>query len=446
MLRAGGGVRLCRYRRVPVVAHGTCYIPGYEAAEADFCSVNETDNKDEPDRLTEVRGLYTVYGTAFFSLSLVPMTSLIVPLWALSLGASPALIGIAVAARSVLPLFLSIHGGVLMDRLGTRRMMLIFTAAGAVLSLLYPLLPYISALIVLQLLLGWAQGMGWIGAQTKIARLTRGNATYAARFSFITAVGTFVGPLIAGATWDLFGPWGAFGAIAIWGASLALASYRLPAPAPAEDRFKGVNWREILPQPSDYLRAFALLSIPGVALVILATFLRISAFSVQASFYPVYLQNIGISGTLIGILVGFASLIGGPAALLSARAVRVVRSHWLLLGSIGVGILFICITPLLRDFLPLFIAACIYGVGLGMGLPLLISILAEATDQREQGMSVGLRTTANRLASTVVPILMGLVIEFVGITYGFLVVGAVLLGVLGGTAWWVGRSPAFGRT
>lgn len=395
--------------------------------------------------LTALRGLYAVYATAFFSLSLVPMTSLIVPLWALSLGAGPALIGVAVAARSVLPLFLSIHGGALMDRLGTRRLMLIFTAAAAAVSVLYPLLPYVGALIVLQLLLGWAQGMGWIGAQTKIARLTRGHPTYAARFSFITAVGTFVGPLLAGVAWDLLGPWGAFGVIALWGASLCLATYQLPAPAPEQDRFRGVRLREILPRPSDYVRAFALLGNAGVALVIVATFLRISAFGVQSSFYPVYLDSIGISGTLIGVLIGFASLIGAPAALLTAPALRAIRAHWLLLGSIGIGIAFICLTPLLDGFLPLLIAAAIYGTALGMGLPLLISVMAEATNEREQGVSVGLRTTANRFASTVVPVLMGLIVEIVGMALGFLVVGAVLLGALGAAAWLAWRSPAFAR-
>lgn len=168
----------------------------------------------------EQRGLYAAYAAGFFSLSLVPMSSLVVPLWALSLGAPPWLIGVAVASRSVLPFLLSIHGGAMMDRLGTRRLMLIFTGAGALLTLLHPLLPWIGALIALQLIVGWAQGMGWIGAQTKIARLTRGSAAYAARFSFVTTAGTFLGPLAAGVAWDVFGAWGAFVLIAAWGACL----------------------------------------------------------------------------------------------------------------------------------------------------------------------------------------------------------------------------------
>lgn len=390
-------------------------------------------------------GLYAVYATAFFSLSLVPMTSLIVPLWALSLGATPVLIGIIVAARSVLPFFLSIHGGALMDRLGTRRLMLIFTASGAVLSLLYPLLPYVPLLIALQLLVGWAQGMGWIGAQTKIARLTRGNATYAANFSFFSTLGTFIGPLVAGAAWDHFGSWGAFMSIALWGGILSWSAYRLPAPPTGQDRFSNWRWRELFPHVSDYVRAFALLSIPGVALVVAGTFLRISAFSVQGSFYTVYLDSIGMSGTRIGMLVGVAALVGGPAALLAGPLVKFLRPHWVLLGSIAVAVVFICITPLLDNFMSLLIAAAIFGLGLGVGLPLLLSSLSEATSEREQGVSVGLRTTANRLASIVIPVLMGLVIELAGIEYGFLVVGIVLLGILGATASIVHRSPAFSK-
>lgn len=398
--------------------------------------------QEEP---AESRGLYAVYATAFFSLSLVPMTSLVVPLWALALGATPVMIGIVVAARSVLPLFLSIHGGAMMDRLGTRRLMLIFTAAGAVLTLLYPLLPYLSALIALQLLLGWAQGMGWLGAQTKLARLSRGNATYAAHFSFFTTLGTFLGPLVAGAAWDLYGAWGAFIVITVWGAALAWATQRLPTPAATPERSRSLTWRDMVPNLADYARAFALMSIPAIALVVVATFLRIAVFTVQGSFYTVYLEGIGMSGTLIGVLVGGAALIGGPAALLTAPALKKVHSHWLLLGSIAVSVVAICMTPLLHGFLALMIAAAVFGLGLGMGLPLLLSALSDASGTRDQGISVGLRTTANRLASIVIPLLMGFIIEIVGIQQGFFIVGAILLGVLAATAAVVYRSPAFSR-
>src|ERR1700759_4119301 len=83
-----------------------------------------TDLLAEMAASARLRAIAGIYGTAFFSLSLVPMASLVVPLWAIQhLNATPIWVGIAVGARSFMPLLFSIHGGALMDRLGTRRVM-----------------------------------------------------------------------------------------------------------------------------------------------------------------------------------------------------------------------------------------------------------------------------------------------------------------------------------
>ncbi|MDB5727572.1 MAG: hypothetical protein JWR25_579 [Noviherbaspirillum sp.] len=401
--------------------------------------MSDAENKNTSSQA----GLYATYATGFFSLSLVPMTSLIVPLWALQLGAAPSMIGIIVASRAVLPFFLSIHGGAMMDRLGTRRMLLVFTAIGTLISLLYPMSKWIWALVLVQLVVGWAQGMGWIGAQIKIAKIAGGNAKYSGRFTFFTTCGTFLGPLIAGMTWDFAGVWGAFILIALWGTGLLIASYALPA---GSDRnHPPLRLREFCPNLSDYVRAFALISVPAVAFIVGATFLRIGVISIQSSFYNVYLQGIGLTGTLIGILVSIDSLVGGPATLLTGVAVKAIRPHWLLLLAIGVAVVAMCITPLLESFPPLLLAASIYGIGVGMSFPLLLSILSNAADDKEQGLSVGLRTTANRAASIVIPVVMGFVIELTGIRLGFFVIGAMLLTALCLVAWATYRSGAFAR-
>ena len=59
-----------------------------------------------------------------------------------------------------------------------------------------------------------------------------------------------------------------------------------------------------------------------------------------------------------------------------------------------------------------------------------ISVLGRAIAANEQGLGAGLRTTVNRLASSVVPPLMGAVAEFVGIKNSFYVMGALLLIIL----------------
>ena len=66
-----------------------------------------------------------VYVAGISGLGIVPMASVVVPLWAVEIGTPPVLLGLALGARSLLLVFFSIHGGALIDRLGTRRMSLL---------------------------------------------------------------------------------------------------------------------------------------------------------------------------------------------------------------------------------------------------------------------------------------------------------------------------------
>ena len=62
----------------------------------------------------------------------------------------------------MLPLPLSIHGGALMDRLGTRRVMIVFAVLNGVIPLFFPILSYIWAAILLQVLAGLATSTGTV--------------------------------------------------------------------------------------------------------------------------------------------------------------------------------------------------------------------------------------------------------------------------------------------
>lgn len=384
------------------------------------------------------RTTLAIYGTSFFSLSIVPMAALVVPLWALGLGASPLWIGIVVGARSLLPMLLSIHGGVLMDRLGTRRVMLFFAIITFVAFPLYPLLPSLYALVVLQLITGLTQGLSWIGSQTLYGQFTRGSPKHAGRVTFFTNAGSFAGPLIAGVVWSASGAPGAFALLTAWSFALLLTIVVLPR---SVDRpIQTVTARELMPRVSDYAKAFALCAVPVVALVMIFTFLRIAVAGVQSSFYVVYLENIGMTGTAIGILIGCANLVASPAALFTLPK-RVVKPAWLMVNATIASIVFMTITPLFTDFHWLLMMAALYGAGVGIGFPTLISLLSNAVDPHVQGMSVGLRTTVNRVASLIVPVIMGMIAEIWDIETSFFIVGWALMIIVAATAYFIWRRP-----
>src|SRR5436305_6250544 len=167
-----------------------------------------------------------LYVVGLFSMGYVDFYIFLIPLYGLSLGMSASEIGLLVGGRSLLAVFLSIHVGVLMDRLGTRRVTLFFVWTGICLAPVFPLVPWFWPLLLLQIVNGGALSFAWSGSQTLITLLAEGDAGYIGRFSFFARIGTSVATIIVGATWDLSGAWPAYLIGAVWGVVLTIALLR----------------------------------------------------------------------------------------------------------------------------------------------------------------------------------------------------------------------------
>ena len=96
------------------------------------------ESKSSASAGTNEVSMLAIYAAAFFSLSITLMKGLAIPLWCISLGVPPAYMGVILSARSFVPLFLSIHGGSLMDQLGVRRTLLVLAILNGLLPWLYP--------------------------------------------------------------------------------------------------------------------------------------------------------------------------------------------------------------------------------------------------------------------------------------------------------------------
>jgi MFS family permease len=270
----------------------------------------------------------SLYVAGPFAMGYTEFYNFLIPLYGLSLGMSAGQIGMLVGARSLLAVFLSIHVGALMDRLGTRRVALFFVWTAMALAPVFPLLPWFWPLLLLQVVNGGALQFAWSGSQTLIAQLAEGEAEYLGRFSFFARIGTTVAPMIAGAAWDFGGAWPAYALGFAWGAALTLALLRAPeAPiATGDGRNPGRRVRlrvvDVLPRLPDYVRCFALMAIPTVATTMAIIFLRTATNGVQSSIYVVYLKGIGLTGTSIGILFAAIEITSGLGSLFAGRAMR----------------------------------------------------------------------------------------------------------------------------
>jgi len=376
----------------------------------------------------------SLYVAGPFSMGYVDFFTFLIPLYGLSLGFDAAEIGILVGARSILALFLSIHIGVLMDRFGTRRVTLFFVWTGMALAPLFPLVPGFWVLLLLQLVSGAAVSFAWSGAQTLIAQLAEGDAGYIGKFSFFARLGSTTAPILAGMVWDFGGAWPAYLLAVAWGAVLTIALLRTPeaeifgarpADGTARARFRA---RDALPRASDYVSSIMLVAIPAVAVSMAIISMRNTTYSIQTSVYVVYLKEIGLVGTIIGVLFATAEIASGFGSLFAGRAVRLGDPLRTMLSGTVLSILLIAITPLLGGvFALLLLSQVIRGWLEGVIQPVILSVQARAVGRQQQGAVVGLRQTGQRLTSIVIPPLMGGIADHWGVSESFVILGVLML-------------------
>jgi MFS family permease len=407
-------------------------------------SEQSTAKNGEPMETYPLRVQLPIYAAGIFSNGAIHLASVIVPLWVLMIEQSPLIVGIVIASRHALPVLLSIHGGALMDRIGIRRVMIGFAIVGAIVPFLFPLAPWLWAIIILQMLSGIATAIGWIGTQAQIGAVMKGHATYAGRVTFFNRFSTLVGPPATGYAWDLFGPWGGFGFLGIWGIALLIASITLPIPkteAAQDKAYEDMTIRDVLPRVSDYVEAAKLMVIPAIAFVVAVTILRHAGNGIQTSFYVVYLEQIGYSATFIGILISASSVLGAIGSLSAAWLARYFSLYRTLVVCVCIAIVLIAVTPILGTFFLLFVASALRGGVMGVSQPLLIALMQQSAGKSHHGKAAGLRTTANRVSVMAVPVIMGAVAEYMGIEMSFYVMGGILVVMMIGVA--IKSRPAF---
>jgi len=383
----------------------------------------------EPNQRIPLRTQFALYSAAMFSDG---ASQVVVPLWVLTLHPSAIEFGIVIGARSLLPFLLSIHGGVLMDRLGARQVMLFFAIAGLLPPILFPVLPWIWSAVLLQLIIGLTTTMSWVGAQTIAGQSLMGHTAFIGRFSFSNRFGGFFCPLVAGFAWDAFGPWGGFATMIVCAVLLLISALLLPQTAKKKTDDRPLAFRDVVPRIDDYIRALKLLAIPVVAAVAIGSVLNIATGAIQTSFYIAYLEKIELSGSLIGILVATANVTALAGTVGVTKLMRRIGGVRLLNMSVIGSILAIMVTPFLTTFAPLMITAVLRGWCQGVVQPLMISIPAKAVPADSQGLSVGLRISLNRLVQTLLPLVMGGVVHAIGLEASFVVTGGVLLLIVGG--------------
>jgi len=350
-----------------------------------------------------------------------------VSLFAISLGASPLTVGVLMSLYAVLPMLTAVHAGRRIDRGGAAGPLLagLLVVAGGV------LLPVVWPSLIALFLAATVIGSGFLFIHVALNNVVGALAAPEQRpasFAWLAlgfSIGGFFGPLAAGFAIDGLGHRLAFLALAVFPAIAALVLWRqrrrLPVPAPTRS---GAGE----PHLADLLRDVRLRH-AFIASAVLAMGWDLYAFVV-----PIYGTRIGLSASLIGIVMGAFSAATFSVRLLLPALARRVREWPMVVAAMIVAGAAYALFPLAQSAAPLMALSFVLGLGLGSAQPFIMSLLYAASPPGRQGEVIGIRTTMLSGSSTVLPLAMGALGAALGMVTVFWAMALVLLAG-GGLAW-----------
>jgi len=360
--------------------------------------------------------------TAMLGLGII---SPIIPLYAKSLGATLAQVGLLSSAWSISRLVFSTPVGRLSDRSSKKRIIAAGLLLYAVVSLLYSIAWDFTSLITIRLFHGIGSAMAMPIAMAYAAELTPPGqeGRYMGTMTFAIFGGMGLGPLIGGYLSDVFTLTAPFYAMAgITAVSLALTVFLLPddggrkaTEAGPRGSFKDVLSKRLLRAAFVY-RTIAALG-RGSIMVFLSVYMGL----------PVADGGLGLSLSATGLVLStaqFASaLLQRPFGVLADRHNKITLT---LMGGV-LGAFGMALLPFADSFWTVLAAQLAFTTGSALGMPALTAIVAIEGREIGMGTTMSVLQTSMSLGMIAGPLLSGILGDALGLKPIFFIGSAIIL-------------------
>jgi MFS family permease len=364
--------------------------------------------------------LYLIMLVALLNHTSFKGNKVLMSLYAIDLGTSPATIGLLYAMYSLFPILLSFYAGKISDRLGLRLPVLL-ASCGLVTSLLLPYcVPGLAALFAAATLAGISNIFYVVSIQHAVG--SHGEGPERMRnysiFSICVGVTSLVGPVFAGFAIDGVGHRTTFLFLAVLPALTVLALLLFPA---------------MLPSPKHRERRAAPRSVSGLLgnvrlrRVLIATAFLEAGMELFTFLMPIYGRSIGLAASEIGIVMGTFGLAlmmvrtVMPALVRRSSEERVFSFSMLMAAIACIGM------PFMTSLGPLLAMSFMLGLGVGCGSPLSMVLCYNRSPEGRTGEAIGLRQTVNKSMEAAMPVVFGFLSALLGFTPVYWI-GALVLG------------------
>jgi MFS family permease len=342
-------------------------------------------------------------------------------LFAIQLGAGAFEIGILIALSSVFQLFLGIPAGQASDRFGFRLPMLLGSVGGSAAMIVPYLLPTLPGIYISRALTGMTFIFFAIAVQTLAASLGGADkrAANLTTFSLGQAIAGLLGPVLIGFAIDRVGHSASYLGIALLALLPAAAMLAFPnIIPPARPKHRDEKHGNV----------FALLKLVPLRRALLTGAIVFAGGDLLSFYVPIYGASIGLSATMIGIILGAHSAAAFVVRLIMPVLLkRMSAERVLCLSLVAAGLTYLLI-PLFENAWILVAVSFLLGLGLGCGQPLTMMLIYERTPQGRAGEAMGLRMSINKIIQIGVPLGFGYLGSVFGLKAVFWTTAALLFG------------------
>lgn len=375
--------------------------------------------KFSPFLLLCTTGLFAIFSSTISK-------SPVLPLFATYLGAGPSVVGMVAAVSAFTGIVASIPAGVLSDRLGKKRMLLLSAFVFATAPFLYLLITEIWQLAVIRFYHGLATAIFIPVAMALIINLfhsERGERI--GWFSTSTLIGRFMAPVVGGIIIGAMALNPDIGYKVVYlvcgAAGILVLFLALKIPNPDGKIKNNQKWEETLKT----LRT--VISNKGILLTSAVEAAILFAYGTFETFLPLYSIKIGLSAYEIGIFLSAQVItLAFTKPVMGRFSDKHGRKPQIFAGAI-IGAACIGSFSLFTSFVPLLFLSILFGLALSIVTSATSALIADLSRKETHGSAMGTLGSVMDIGHTTGPLVSGFIAAYFSIALSFIGAALILL-------------------
>ncbi|MHA2406532.1 MAG: MFS transporter [Candidatus Hermodarchaeia archaeon] len=358
----------------------------------------------------------------------------VLPTYAYSFGISYTLVGVIMSSFGLTRIFVEIPGGLLTDRFGQKKMMLMGNGLAVGSHLLAGFATTALALTVSRMVMGVGSALSLIATLMYVMNIaTEGQKSrYLATYQSTFSIAGILGPTIGGFISEMVGVRAIFGvstAISLMGVGLFTVLRQPVSPRPATpESTPPFHWKSLVNR--------------NIIVPSFATFMMFLLFSgIRGTMIPLYgSEYLQLTSVQIGMIFSLTSVVIVVGLLvISARLEQIIARSTLLPLSLFTCAFAAMLLAFSRDFLTLTVLSIPLGLGFSLLQPIPFAMINDHSPPYSGGKALGFARTLADMGIILGPTLVGWIIDLGHPLWVFYVV-ATIIGLFAIMTWYLLRS------